>query len=99
MAEFISASKLWHGLLSSLDNLRIIVWIACSMAELWIKMLKSTSSTVWMHSTVLKANSIQWNLRIKDKLVHRPMSAIRLYWGFLPKILYFAFLSIAYPFL
>ena len=40
--------------------------------------------------------SIQWNLRITNKLVHRLMSAIRrlsFIGGFLPKILYFTFLS------
>ena len=43
---------------------------------------------------------IQWNLRIKDKLVHRPMSAIRrlsFIGEFLPKILHFTFLSAVYP--
>ena len=43
---------------------------------------------------------IQWNLRIKDKLVHQPMSTIRrlsFIGEFLPKILHFIFLSAAYP--
>ena len=43
---------------------------------------------------------IQWNLRITDKLVHRLMSAIRrlsFIGGFLPKILYFTFLSTVHP--
>ena len=43
---------------------------------------------------------VQWNLRITDKLVHRLMFAIRrlsFIGGFLPKILYFTFLSAAHP--
>ena len=54
---------------------------------------------MYMYVDVQSVGCIQWNLRIKDKLVHRPMSAIwRLSFigEFLPKILHFTFLSAAY---
>ena len=50
--------------------------------------------------SALDVIQVQWNLRMKDKLVHRPMSAIRrlsFIGEFLPKILHFTFLSAAYP--
>ena len=52
------------------------------------------------YNTSAVASCVQWNLRITDKLVHRLMSDIRrlsFIGGFLPKILYFTFLSTAHP--
>ena len=55
-----------------------------------------------MTITLVVGRRVQWNLRITDKLVHRLMTAIRrlsFIGGFLPKILYFTFLSATHQFL
>ena len=61
----------------------------------------STVHAVFTYScgAVLSLQVIQWNLRIKDKLVHRPMSTIRSLsfiggGGVCQKILYFTFYDI-----
>ena len=69
----------------------------CSAPKLFLAFANALAWVLYKKGVVWQ---LQWNLRLKDKLVHRPMSAIRrlpLIGEFLPKILHFTFLSAAYP--